>query len=246
MLKKYSMAGILGILALHLFGIIGAWIGRGEWDKSKMASVNTSSKVSYHSVVLKQGKPDTTFASVSVQIKERIRHGEPGFENSPGVDNSEPGNPMAMDQGTGNSGTMDQITAGRSGFTRIHKEVTQTDGTISLDLKTYPDVDSVDIAATYQGKQRTIKQTNTLEKKDSSSTDTREVFTIEPASIWKLNFGTSQFYGDGFILNKYIDLNYSKKIWFFYLTAGGGVMNEFGAGLKDLKLHTKIEIGISL
>ena len=237
-LEKYKIAGII---LLHLLGLFSGYMLHDMWDKYDAPAVVNSSET-FHSEILKPGKPDTSYKDISVQMKERIRKGNSGFEDGRG-----PG-----DIGGENSGTVDQGpvstggTAGRSEYSEISKSVVKKDGTISVYLKTYPGIDSVDIAATYQGKEREINQIDTLEIKDSAKSSTHESITVEAKDTWRLSAGTSKIFIEKNEFNKYIDLNYTRKVWFFYVTAGAGINNDLNMGLKDIKTHCKIEIGISL
>ena len=45
--------------------------------------------------------------------------------------------------------------------------------------------------------------------------------------------------------SKYVDLNYTHKIWFLNVAAGAGICNGYNLGVKNIQTHLKLELNFT-
>jgi hypothetical protein len=218
--KKYLVIGFYLVVFLFGFKLGGCF----NQDK-KTSADTTSSKETFHSETLKPGKPDTTYTPIRLELKDKVKKEDINY------------GPVYSNTG---------VTTSWAAWSTFEKNIASIDGNIHVGVTTYPGIDSANVTATYTGVKREIKQTDILEKKDSVKSDVKSTVTavIEAKSHWGVSAGVAKTFIENSEAIKYVDLNYSHKVWFFNITAGAGVCNSLNDGLKGIQTHAKLELNI--
>lgn len=106
--------------------------------------------------------------------------------------------------------------------------------------------DSGEVEVEFQYPETTIKQTDEVSTKTTIKDSVASVEEIEEEDKWQVAIGSLQNFENEVEVNKYFEISYQKKIWFFYLKGFAGIHNKLNDALSNLKIHTKLEINIPL
>jgi hypothetical protein len=106
--------------------------------------------------------------------------------------------------------------------------------------------DSNEVAVEFQYPETTIKQVDQVKQTTSEKDSTAWVERSEKESSWQIAVGSIQYWNNQIDVDKYAELSYQKKIWFFYLKGSAGIHNKLNDALSSLKMHTKVELNFPL
>lgn len=106
--------------------------------------------------------------------------------------------------------------------------------------------DSSEVKVEFQYPETTIKQVDTVKQTTTIKDSTAWVERSEKESFWQIAVGSRQDWENEIYVNKYAEVSYQHKIWFFYLKGSAGIHNKLNDALSNLKMHTKVELNFPL